>query len=315
MFFVILDYGFAKLRTEKDEKLDKLRMTPSTFDKMKNLHKNTYYTAVKAIIGKMGSILYKELPKTEKRLLARCLDKIEDRRELINSAKCVVIARKRFLKIKSEMTKNYLKFTTPSPISKNGNGWKAFLQQFDDFDRLHSFSSTNLQTPANFTFIPKKQRNGFFKEKEETRRFQPRKFKKINYDYPFMQNTQKAESNPFQMQSYKPLSIKKFTNHKKLKRMQASMLERKLYGRDLNPLQSNIKPMQQRRRGYNRLQLLGKKIKVLSRMNSANAAISRRMKEKPISRRFMKFMHRAKRSIFSDSKDHYYKEKRFKTPF
>ena len=55
--------GWAKLRDDRDEKFDKLRMTPKTFDKMKNLHKNTYYTAVKAIIGKMGSILYKELPK------------------------------------------------------------------------------------------------------------------------------------------------------------------------------------------------------------------------------------------------------------
>uniref|UniRef100_A0A914Z1H1 Uncharacterized protein n=1 Tax=Panagrolaimus superbus TaxID=310955 RepID=A0A914Z1H1_9BILA len=67
IFLLTIVYVSGRIRTEKDEKFDKLRMTTSTFDKMKNLHKNTYYTAVKAIIGKMGSILYKELPKTEKR--------------------------------------------------------------------------------------------------------------------------------------------------------------------------------------------------------------------------------------------------------
>uniref|UniRef100_A0AC34GQW0 Ribosomal protein S18 n=1 Tax=Panagrolaimus sp. ES5 TaxID=591445 RepID=A0AC34GQW0_9BILA len=212
------------------------------------------------------------------------------------------------------MTQNYLKNTTPKPSAKN-HGWKAFLQQFDDFDRLNSFS----QSPSNFTtFIPKKQQqNGFFKQ-PETRRFSPRKLKKnnINYDYSFMQSSTVNDVNPSQIESAKPLSFKKLQNRKSFQRSQASRLERKQYGRDSNSLQTNIKP-QRKQRGYNRLQLLGKKMRILSNVNSTGAAIPRKLQrtERPASRRFMKFMHRrrAKRSMrFSDSKDHYYKEKRFK---
>ena len=99
----------------------------------------------------------------EKRFLARCLDKIEDRRELTAPAKCVVMARKRLLKMKSEMTQKHLESTTPRP----NQHWKSFLQQFDDFDRLHSFSQPHSlpqsQTLAPTTTLPRRVQSGNFK--------------------------------------------------------------------------------------------------------------------------------------------------------
>uniref|UniRef100_A0A914QUR0 Sperm-lysin n=1 Tax=Panagrolaimus davidi TaxID=227884 RepID=A0A914QUR0_9BILA len=276
-FPALIFYGHARLIDERTEKFDRLRLTPKSADTMKNLHKNTYYTAVKAIIGKMGSILYKELPKTEKKLLARCLDKIEDRRELINSAKCVVIARKRFLKIKSEMTKNYLKFTTPSPISKNGNGWKAFLQQFDDFDRLHSFSSNNPQTSSNFTFIPKKQRNGFFKEKEIYK--------------------------PFSKQSVK---IKDTGAFKTLDLNEA--------GKAINEPSTKFSKIRQRilEKKYKKFHVLGKKLNVNVDAEEIKPA-KLKIKKLDGDQQYGSLKIRRKRSLrFPDSKDHYYKEAKYK---
>ena len=74
------------------------------------------------------------------------------------------MARKRLLKMKSEMTQKHLESTTPRP----NQHWKSFLQQFDDFDRLHSFSQPHpkSQSPApavtDWT-LPRRVQSGNFK--------------------------------------------------------------------------------------------------------------------------------------------------------
>ena len=226
----------------------------------------------------------------EKRFLARCLDKIEDRRELIAPAKCVVMARKRLLKMKSEMTQKHRESTTPRP----NQHWKSFLQQFDDFDRLHSFSQphslpqsqTQTRAPGfgpqfrvsgkrqhlfsrtrhNFgatPLSPRKPQNGYFRD-TEIRRAPPK-------HTPLGQHSSFIQSAP------------------------------------------TPKPVVQRRKGYERFNLLSKNLKKLSHLDFSIP--NRRIRKRPtqISRRFLRFKHRSKRQTrFADSKDGYYKEEKFK---
>ncbi|CAD5209466.1 unnamed protein product [Bursaphelenchus okinawaensis] len=53
-------------------------------------------------MGQLGKELYKELDSFEKHALAACLNKIEERKDLEQSAKCLIISRKRHLSNKKE---------------------------------------------------------------------------------------------------------------------------------------------------------------------------------------------------------------------
>lgn len=43
------------------QSFDKLRLTEKNAEKVNNLHKNSYYTAIKAVIGQVGKQLYERL--------------------------------------------------------------------------------------------------------------------------------------------------------------------------------------------------------------------------------------------------------------
>ncbi|KAH7709181.1 CBN-MLTN-9 protein, partial [Aphelenchoides avenae] len=95
----IVESGLAVISDAPKEpdlsKFEKLRVNSKNYDKIHNMHKNHYYGALKAIIGQLGRELYRKLPIDEKWRLARCLDRIEDRRDLIESARCVTDSRYR----------------------------------------------------------------------------------------------------------------------------------------------------------------------------------------------------------------------------
>uniref|UniRef100_A0A914HN20 Uncharacterized protein n=1 Tax=Globodera rostochiensis TaxID=31243 RepID=A0A914HN20_GLORO len=76
-------------------KFDKLKVSPTNFEKIRHLHDNLYHGAVKALVGQMGRRHYKQLT-PEQQKLARCLDRIEARqKEVEEAAKCLMESRKR----------------------------------------------------------------------------------------------------------------------------------------------------------------------------------------------------------------------------
>jgi hypothetical protein len=80
---------FAKLRINSAEK----------FEKIKNLHENLYYGAMKALLGQLGRQHYRKCAEGERRKLAKCLDQIENRFDLASSARCLVESRERHLEL------------------------------------------------------------------------------------------------------------------------------------------------------------------------------------------------------------------------
>ncbi|KAL3994245.1 Moulting cycle family protein [Acanthocheilonema viteae] len=70
-------------------------MNKKTFEIAKNLHLNWYIYAIKALLGQVGKQMYQQLTKDKQKMLASCLDQIEDDRDLVASAKCLVQARRR----------------------------------------------------------------------------------------------------------------------------------------------------------------------------------------------------------------------------
>uniref|UniRef100_A0A1I8B6V4 Uncharacterized protein n=1 Tax=Meloidogyne hapla TaxID=6305 RepID=A0A1I8B6V4_MELHA len=78
-------------------KFDKLRVNPDSFDKIKNLHENLYYGAVKSLLGQLGKLHFKQLTEEERLKLAKCLDKIENRYDLVSPAKCLIQSRERHI--------------------------------------------------------------------------------------------------------------------------------------------------------------------------------------------------------------------------
>ncbi|KAL3086520.1 hypothetical protein niasHS_008809 [Heterodera schachtii] len=70
-------------------KFDKVRLNEKNYGLVRNLHSNWYAGGIKAIMGKMGRDLFRKLLPNEQKAMAECLDRIEDRRDLMQSAKCL----------------------------------------------------------------------------------------------------------------------------------------------------------------------------------------------------------------------------------
>ncbi|KAI6183475.1 hypothetical protein M3Y97_00493200 [Aphelenchoides bicaudatus] len=79
-----------------DNKFDNVRVNQDNFGKIKNMHLNWFATSIKALMGQLGKELYERLDRDEQRLLARCLDTIDDKKDLVLSARCLILARKRY---------------------------------------------------------------------------------------------------------------------------------------------------------------------------------------------------------------------------
>ncbi|KAL3074496.1 hypothetical protein niasHS_015326 [Heterodera schachtii] len=88
------------------EKFEKVRVNEKNFVMVKNLHGNWYSAGLKAIIGKLGNELYKKLRNDEQKQLEKCLDNIEDKRDLVMSSQCLTKFRKNYLR---EMNREKMK--------------------------------------------------------------------------------------------------------------------------------------------------------------------------------------------------------------
>uniref|UniRef100_A0A7E4ULN2 TPR_REGION domain-containing protein n=1 Tax=Panagrellus redivivus TaxID=6233 RepID=A0A7E4ULN2_PANRE len=66
------------------------------FPVVKNMHLNWYGHSIKALIGQLGQDLYSKLSASQQHSLANCLDRIEDKKDLVLSARCIVKARNNF---------------------------------------------------------------------------------------------------------------------------------------------------------------------------------------------------------------------------
>ncbi|VDO33455.1 unnamed protein product [Onchocerca flexuosa] len=68
-------------------------MNKRTFERTKNLHLNWYIYAIKALLGQLGKQMYQQLTEDKQEKLASCLDQIEDERDLVTGAKCLLQTR------------------------------------------------------------------------------------------------------------------------------------------------------------------------------------------------------------------------------
>ncbi|KAL3086376.1 hypothetical protein niasHT_033494 [Heterodera trifolii] len=103
---------------------------------VKNLHGNWYSAGLKAIIGKLGNELYKKLRNDEQKQLEKCLDNIEDKRDLVMSSQCL-----------TKFRKNYLRETNREKMKKEDKKIKQIKSQdklLSRGDRSAIFKVTNL---------------------------------------------------------------------------------------------------------------------------------------------------------------------------
>ncbi|VDD90864.1 unnamed protein product [Enterobius vermicularis] len=85
----------SKTRTTAQEEIDQTRLDAKSFEAVRNLHLNWYNYALKALIGQMGKQLYEHLRPDERRKLAKCLYKVDEKSSLIEGAKCLIRIRKK----------------------------------------------------------------------------------------------------------------------------------------------------------------------------------------------------------------------------
>uniref|UniRef100_A0A914HXX1 Uncharacterized protein n=1 Tax=Globodera rostochiensis TaxID=31243 RepID=A0A914HXX1_GLORO len=78
------------------DKFDKVRLNERNYDLVRNLHMNWYAGGIKALMGKLGKDLFKILLPAERSRLAECLNGIEDKKDLVLSANCLINSRKTY---------------------------------------------------------------------------------------------------------------------------------------------------------------------------------------------------------------------------
>uniref|UniRef100_A0A1I7UX30 Reverse transcriptase domain-containing protein n=1 Tax=Caenorhabditis tropicalis TaxID=1561998 RepID=A0A1I7UX30_9PELO len=100
---------------EKD--LDRVRLDQKGFDKVKIIHTNWYVHSVKALIAQLSRNLLPKLSDDLKKEFVECLDKIHDKKDLEQSAKCVMRAREQY-KVQKKWRPKGPKTTTQAPKLK-----------------------------------------------------------------------------------------------------------------------------------------------------------------------------------------------------
>uniref|UniRef100_A0A915PNR8 DEP domain-containing protein n=1 Tax=Setaria digitata TaxID=48799 RepID=A0A915PNR8_9BILA len=108
----------------------KVRMNKKTFETTKNVHLNWYINAIRALFGQIGKEMYQELKK--QKILALCLDEIEDEHDLAAGAKCLVqVRQKAYSSQDSEQNQDHAMLTdTP-----------AFITATDSTEELESLTN------------------------------------------------------------------------------------------------------------------------------------------------------------------------------
>ncbi|KAF7634706.1 hypothetical protein Mgra_00005853 [Meloidogyne graminicola] len=72
-----------------------MRLNENNFQIVRNIHANWFATGLKALMGSLGRSLYLKLSKEEQKQLADCLNRVEDKMDLVLPANCLVNARRR----------------------------------------------------------------------------------------------------------------------------------------------------------------------------------------------------------------------------
>jgi len=171
ILFVLLNY-VASEREPKLADFDKVRIDkdPKALDTVRNLHVNWFAHSIKALMMQLGKDLYSKLPSDQKHSLASCLDKIEDKKDLVSSAKCLVAARKRFqlyqLKLSSHQSslKDLVIVKKPSFIQMGSKRMRVFDLHGHSAKRM-TFKSINFMKPKTtikkFRTLPYPIKNSF----------------------------------------------------------------------------------------------------------------------------------------------------------
>ncbi|KAF1764700.1 hypothetical protein GCK72_004650 [Caenorhabditis remanei] len=99
LYCILLTYSAegktdGKPISEKD--LDKIRLDHKGFDKIKTIHTNWYVHSMKALIAQLSRNLLPKLNDDLKNEFVDCLEKIHDKKDLVESSKCVMRAREQY---------------------------------------------------------------------------------------------------------------------------------------------------------------------------------------------------------------------------
>ncbi|KJH52018.1 hypothetical protein DICVIV_01829 [Dictyocaulus viviparus] len=76
-----------------DRYIDKIRLGKEGYEKVKSIHYNWYLHSIKAIIGQMGKEMLRKLSLKNRRDFLKCLDVIDDKKDVVNAARCLVAAK------------------------------------------------------------------------------------------------------------------------------------------------------------------------------------------------------------------------------
>ncbi|CAB07585.3 MLt-TeN (mlt-10) related [Caenorhabditis elegans] len=99
LYCILLTYSAEGKHDGKpfDEKdLDKIRLGTKGFDKVKTIHTNWYVHSMKALIAQLSRNLLPKLNDDLKTEFVECLAKIHDKKDLVESSKCVMRAREQY---------------------------------------------------------------------------------------------------------------------------------------------------------------------------------------------------------------------------
>uniref|UniRef100_A0A0N4XCE3 ANK_REP_REGION domain-containing protein n=1 Tax=Nippostrongylus brasiliensis TaxID=27835 RepID=A0A0N4XCE3_NIPBR len=121
------------------EAIEKVTLDAKSFEKVKQLHREWYFYALKALLGQMA----KELLRTMDRRLKLCLKRVIRTNDLKNTASCLIRAREQWKKQSESATLPSLpEVTTKSPVHRVSNLFASLFGKIPTKDLSRKWSTT-----------------------------------------------------------------------------------------------------------------------------------------------------------------------------
>ncbi|KAL3105795.1 hypothetical protein niasHT_026570 [Heterodera trifolii] len=187
---------------------------------VKNLHGNWYSAGLKAIIGKLGNELYKKLRNDEQKQLEKCLDNIEDKRDLVMSSQCL-----------TKFRKNYLREMNREKMKKE----EKKIEEWKKTQGIHKIK----QTKSQDKLLSRGDRSAIFKVTNLIDKFFGKNGNSADND--------KSDNSPKWTQLYDALVRIKMANDQKRKMPGARVYEMRMYDLVLARNEPSLGPKEKKR--------------------------------------------------------------------
>ncbi|CAJ0557685.1 unnamed protein product, partial [Mesorhabditis spiculigera] len=121
---------------------DQIRLDEKGYNKTKDIHYNWYINSIKALMGQLGRQIMKKISYNDKKRLLRCLDRVQDRRDIVSAGKCLIEAkdayedmRQRRIEYKdsetsAEVVKEEIQRKDPINVEKHKQNYKKWMGSF-----------------------------------------------------------------------------------------------------------------------------------------------------------------------------------------